>query len=56
MLISLQLSVAASVEYRTYYVGYMSLDYHPFDVYAFDGIFDVIVYSDGFSNNELGTH
>ncbi len=50
---SLQLSVAASVEDRTYYVGYMSLDYHPFDVYAFDVYSDVIVYSDGFSNNEL---
>lgn len=50
---SLQLSVAASVEDRTFYVGYMPLDYTPFDVYAFDVYSDVVVYSDGFSNNEL---
>ena len=50
---SLQLSVAASVEDRTYYVGFMPLDYNPFTVYAFDVYSDLIVYNDGFTNNEL---
>lgn len=50
---SLQLSVASSVEDRTYFVGIMPLDSTPFNVYAFDVYSDVIVYNDGFSTNEL---
>lgn len=50
---SLQLSVAQSVDPRSYYVGWLSLDYNPVGVYAFEVANDVIYYNDDFNNNEL---
>lgn len=50
---SLQLSVAQSVDPRSYYVGWMSLDFNPVGVYAFEVANDVIYYNDDFNNNEL---
>lgn len=50
---TLQLSVAQSVDPRSYYVGWLSLDYNPVGVYAFEVANDVIYYNDDFNNNEL---
>lgn len=50
---TLQLSVAQSVDPRSYYVGWLSLDYNPVGIYAFEVANDVIYYNDDFNNNEL---
>ena len=49
---SLRLTVAASVDPRTYYVGWMPLDTNKNDLYAFATQSDVISYDNGFNNSE----
>ncbi len=50
---SLQMVAAVSVDPRSYYVGWLPLDYHKVGVYAFSVGEDILYYSDGFNNNEL---
>lgn len=50
---SLQLTVACSVDPRTYFVGYMPLDTNKNGMYAFNVGDDVLYYDDGFTTNEL---
>ena len=50
---SLQLTVAASVNPRSFYTGIMPLDYKPSGLYAFNVSNDIVYYNDGFNNTEL---
>ena len=50
---SLQLTVAASVNPRSFYTGIMPLDYKPSGMYAFNVANDIVYYNDGFNNTEL---
>lgn len=50
---SLQLTVVASVNPRTFYVGYMPLDYRQNGLYAFDVEKDAVYFNDGLNNTEL---
>ncbi|MBP5722621.1 MAG: S8 family serine peptidase [Bacteroidales bacterium] len=50
---SLQLTVAASVNPRSFYTGIMPLDYKQSGMYAFNVANDIVYYNDGFNNTEL---
>ena len=50
---SMQLTVAASVNPRSFYTGIMPLDYKQSGMYAFNVANDIVYYNDGFNNTEL---